>query len=143
MPQVIQPQTALIYVMVTMSAVDRVMDDAEIMEIGNMVRDLPVFEGYNPEMMIPAAQQCADILDTDDGLDNILDLIAGTIPEALHDTAYALAVEVAAANLKVKQEELRFLQLLRNRLDIDKLTAAAIERGAQARHRRLPAEDDE
>ena len=140
MPQVIQPQTALIYVMVTMSAVDRVMDDAEVMEIGNMVRGLPVFEGYNPEMMIPAAQQCADILDMDEGLSNILDLISGTLPSELHDTAYALAVEVASANLHVKQEELRFLQLLRDRLDIDKLTVAAIERGAQARHRKLPAE---
>lgn len=141
MPQVIQPQTALIYVMVTMSAVDRVMDDAEIMEIGNMVRYLPVFKGYNPEMMIPAAQQCADILDSDDGLTNILDLIAGTLPAELHDTAYALAVEVASANLHVKQEELRFLQLLRGRLDLDKLTVAAIERGAQARHRKLPPQD--
>ncbi len=141
MTQVIQPQTALIYVMVTMSAVDRVMDDAEIMEIGNMVRYLPVFNGYNPEMMIPAAQQCADILDTEDGLNNILELIAGILPSSLHDTAYALAVEVAAANLDVKQEELRFLQLLRDRLDLDKLTVAAIERGAQARHRRLPAQD--
>ncbi|PLX33409.1 MAG: Tellurite resistance protein TerB [Hyphomicrobiales bacterium] len=141
MPQLIQPQTALIYVMVTMSAVDRVMDDAEIMEIGNMVRYLPVFKGYNPEMMIPAAQQCADILDSDDGLNNILELISGTLPESLHDTAYALAVEVASANLNVKQEELRFLQLLRDRLHLDKLTVAAIERGAQARHRRLPSED--
>jgi hypothetical protein len=46
-------------------------------------------------------------------------------------------VEVAATDLNVNQEELRFLQMLRDRLGLDKLTIAAIERSAQARYRRL------
>ena len=59
------------------------------------------------------------------------------LPPKLHETAYALAVEVAAADLHVEQEELRFLQMLRDHLDIDKLTVAAIESGARARYRTL------
>jgi len=45
-----------------------------------------------------------------------------------------VAVEVASADLTVAQEELRLLQLLRDALGIEKLIAAAIERGARARH---------
>jgi hypothetical protein len=66
----------------------------------------------------------------------VLDVIAA-LPARLHETAYALAVEVAAADLHVEQEELRFLQMLRDRLDLDKLAVAAIESSARARYRSL------
>ena len=46
-----------------------------------------------------------------------------------------VTVEVAAADLHVEQEELRFLQMLRDRLDLDKLAIAAIERSARVRYR--------
>jgi hypothetical protein len=64
-------------------------------------------------------------------------VIANTLVPRLYETAYALAVEVAAADLHVEQEELRFLQLLRDRLDLDKLTVAAIEHGARVRYRTM------
>jgi hypothetical protein len=41
---------------------------------------------------------------------------------------------VAAADGKVSQEEARLLDLIRYSLTIGKLPAAAIERGARARH---------
>jgi hypothetical protein len=46
-----------------------------------------------------------------------------------------VAVEIAAADLDIRPEEVRILELLRNRLKINKLTSAAIELAAQARHR--------
>jgi len=58
------------------------------------------------------------------------------LPEKFHETAYALAVEIAAADQRIRNEEIRLLQLLRDRLGLDKLTCAAIERGALARFRR-------
>ena len=58
-----------------------------------------------------------------------------TLPAPLYETAYALAVEVAAVDLHVEQEELRFLQILRDYLEVDKLIAAAIERSARVRYR--------
>ena len=63
--------------------------------------------------------------------------MADALPPRLRETGYALAVEIAAADLSVGAEELRLLQLLRDTLDIDKLVAAAIERGARARHMSL------
>jgi hypothetical protein len=44
---------------------------------------------------------------------------------------------VAAADLHVEQEELRFLQILRDRLEIDPLVVAAVERSARVRYRVL------
>ena len=67
----------------------------------------------------------------------MLQTIAGALPRKLHETAYALAVEVAAADLKVPDEEIRLLELLRDALHLDKLVTAAIERSARARHQTI------
>ena len=128
-------QDALIYVMVTMSAVDRTMTDAELAQIGNVTRTLPIFQDFNEERLVRVSKDCGAILAEQDGLDTVLLIIHDALPEGLYDTAYSLAVEVAAADLHVEQEELRLLQILRDRLGLDKLTCAAIERGAMARFR--------
>jgi tellurite resistance protein len=126
---------ALIYAMVTLSASDRTMTDNELMKIGSIVKTLPAFLGYDQKKLVATAEACGKLLQDDNGLDRILSTIKASLPPRLYDTAYALAVEVAAADLHVEQEELRFLQLLRDHLDLDKLTIAAIETGARARHR--------
>ncbi|WP_350332807.1 tellurite resistance TerB family protein [Coralliovum pocilloporae] len=128
---------ALIYVMVTMSAADRTMTDSELMKIGDIVRSLPAFSDFNEEKLVQVAEDCGELLQDEDGLDVIIDKIRESLPSQFYDTAYALAVEVAAADLEVHQEELRYLQFLRDTLDLDKLTVAAIERGARARYRTL------
>lgn len=127
---------ALIYAMVTLSASDSKMTDRELAKIGDVVRGLPAFADFDKERLVPTAEACGAILQQEDGLQRVLDVIAA-LPTRLHETAYALAVEVAAADLHVEQEELRFLQMLRDRLDLDKLAVAAIERGARARYRSL------
>jgi len=128
---------ALIYVMVTISAADRSMTDSELLRIGEIVQTLPIFRDYNRERLIKTAEDCGTLLQDENGLEEVLDVVAEALPQKLYDTAYALAVEVAAADLHVEQEELRFLQMLRDRLNLDKLTIAAIEAGARARHRTL------
>lgn len=125
---------ALIYAMVTMSAVDRTMTDRELKKIGNIVQNLPIFSDYDQEQLVATAQDCIKLMDDDDAIGAVLNVIAASLPQKLYETAYAVAVEVAAADLHVEQEELRFLQRLRDRLNLQKLIAAAIERGARARH---------
>ncbi len=124
---------ALVYVMVTMSAVDSDMTDAELAKIGNIIKSLPVFAGFSEDQLVGTAEKCSEMLAEEGSLNKILD-IAASLPAHLHETAYALAVDVAAADLRVVQEEIRFLQLLRDKLNVDKLIVAAIERGARARH---------
>lgn len=133
----VSPHEALIYAMVTLAAADRAITDNELMKIGDIVKTLPVFHGFDNERLVKAAEACGSILQSDDGLDEILDVIANTLVPRLYETAYALAVEVAAADLHVEQEELRFLQMLRDRLDLDKLTVAAIEHSARVRYRTM------
>ncbi len=128
---------ALIHIMVTMSAADRSMTDAELGKIGNIIKTLPIFKGYTPDMLMMAANVCREVLQAEDGLQQVLDAAKESLPKNLHETAYALAVEVAAADLQVEQEELRLLQIIRDHFKLDKLVCAAIERGARARHQKL------
>jgi tellurite resistance protein len=125
---------ALIYAMVTLSAADRAMTDRELKKIGDVVQTLPIFADFDRERLVAVASDCGAILQDDAGLDTVLGIVAA-LPTKLHETAYAVAVEVAAADLHVEQEELRFLQMLRDRLNLDKLAVAAIERSARVRYR--------
>ncbi len=125
---------ALIHIMVTMSAADRTMSDSELARIGSIIKSLPVFLEFDVQRMVSVANDCTQILQKEDGLDQIIENALDSLPEHLHETAYALAVDVAAADLQIEQEELRLLQILRHKLNIDRLTASAIERGARARH---------
>lgn len=130
----IDHMTALIYTMILVSAADRNMTDAELRTIGEIVRYLPIFKKFDLDKLPKVAADCAEILDDDEGLDKVLEVIKGALPHKLHETAYAVACDVAAADGHLEPEVIRLLELLRHALDIDRLAAAAIERGARARH---------
>ena len=128
---------ALIYTMVLVSAADSNMSDAELMSMGDAVLHLPVFRDFDRQKLPHATSACAKLLQDGDGLDKAFKIIKTALPEKLRETAYALACDVAAADGKVTQEESRILELIRHHLEIGRLPAAAIERGARARHTRL------
>ncbi|WP_114375573.1 tellurite resistance TerB family protein [Elioraea thermophila] len=133
----LSPAEALVFAMVLVSAADRNMTDRELTTIGRIVTQAPAFEGFDTSGLSAIANRCVAVLDEEDGLDKALALIADALPKRLRETAYAFAVEVAAADGAAAQEELRVLELIRHRLEVDRLAAAAIERGARARHARL------
>ncbi len=133
MSSTISHHSALVYTMVLVSAADRDMTDNEIATMGEIVRSLPVFRDYDFDLLATAAETCAELLDAEEGLETALALIRQALPGKLCETAYAVACEVAAADGKVSQEELRLLEIIRHRLDIGRLIAAAIERGVRAR----------
>ncbi|MFO7477360.1 MAG: tellurite resistance TerB family protein [Methyloceanibacter sp.] len=134
MAELLNHHAALIYVMVTMSAVDRTMTDAELARIGQTVSHMPIFRDFDQDQLVKTAEACGEILSEDGGLEHVLLLIRSNLPPKLRETAYAVALEVAAADLDVKEEETRLLEMLRDALDLDKLTIAAIERGIRARN---------
>jgi tellurite resistance protein len=133
----ITPHDALIHIMVTMSAVDRAMTDSELGKIGTIIKTLPVFRDYDTDDLVKSAATCTKTLQAEDGLKQVLDAARDVLPKKLYETAYALAVEVAAADLQVDQMEMRLLQIIRENLKLDRLTCAAIERAARARHQVL------
>ncbi|MGE0665028.1 MAG: tellurite resistance TerB family protein [Sphingomonadales bacterium] len=135
---VLTPHSALVYLMVIVAAADSKMENAEIDAMSNTVSKLPVFREYDRAKLLSAVQACTDILQHGEGLETVLGLVGEAVPSGLRDTAYAIACTVAISDGKVGQEELRLLELIRHQLDIDRLTAAAIERGVVALHRKLP-----
>jgi tellurite resistance protein len=123
--------------MVTVSAVDRAMTDDELHRIGEIVSNLPVFSDYDDNKLVKTAEACGEILSADGGLQQVLRLVRGALPEKLRETAYAVALEVAAADRLVRPEEIRFLEMLGDTLELDRMTTAAIERGIRARNATL------
>lgn len=136
---VLTPHSALVYLMVIVAAADSRMVDAEIGAMSHSVADLPVFKGYDRAKLLASVQACTDILQDSNGLDTVLGLVRAALPSSLRDTAYAIACTVAISDGKVGQEELRLLEMIRHTLDIDRLAAAAIERGMVALNRTVPA----
>jgi len=128
-------QEALVYLMVIMSASDRDMGDEELARIGAIIRTLPAFRGFEQARTLAVAQECQLLLQEEAGLAGVLDLITEALSPELRETAYALAVDIASADLTVKLEEDRILHLLRERFDLDRGTGLAIERAARIRHR--------
>jgi tellurite resistance protein len=128
---------ALIYTMVIVSAADSDMPDAELRIIGDIVGDLPVFGDFDRSELPRVLNDCTDLIGRENGLEETLKAIKTALPAKLRETAYAIACDLVAADGEATQEELRVLELIRHRLNIDRLIAAAIERGARARFQTL------
>lgn len=131
------PEDTLIAVMIAISVSDETIKTAELMSIERMVNHLPIFANYQIERITAVANIVYDILADEDGLDIFWDAVRQNLPQRLHDTAYAMACDVAASDGNARDGELRLLEDMRYELRIDRLLAAAIEAGARARHRTL------
>lgn len=134
MPATISTEQALIYTMVTMSGVEGKVNAIEMAEMRQLVQTLPIFRSFDENRLLTVAQEAGEILQEPEGLETILGLVSQALGPKLRETAYALAVEVAASDLAVGREELRFLAMLRDALGLDKLVTAALERSAIARY---------
>ncbi len=130
----ITAQDALLAIMVAVSASDENLRTSELVAIQRIVHHLPVFAGYDADRFAQVSHVVFDLFEEEDGLDAFFGLIKTALPEKLLETAYALACDVAAADGTLYEQELQFLQEIRDELAIDRLHAAAIERGARARH---------
>jgi tellurite resistance protein len=128
---------ALIYTMVIVSAADSELPDAELRIIGDIVGDLPVFRDFDQGELPSALNDCTELISRENGLEETLKAIKAALPSKLRETAYAIACDLVASDGEASQEELRVLELIRHRLNLEPLVAAAIERGARARFRTL------
>ena len=127
-------QDCLVAMMIAVSASDEDIRTAELIKIQSAVNMLPIFADYDTDRFNLVAQTVFDLFEQEDGLDALFGLIRENLPERLNETAYALACDVAAADGQLYEPELRLLEEMRHELSIDRLHAAAIERGARARH---------
>jgi tellurite resistance protein len=137
LPHPLSPEDCLVAVMIAVSAADQEIRTAELVAIQSVVNHLPVFAGYDSDRLKTIAQTVFDLLEEEDGLDALFGLVRDNLPEKLFETAYAMACDIAASDGATAQPELRMLEEIRHELRIDRLHAAAIERGARARHMTL------
>ncbi len=133
-PASLTAQDALVAVMVAVSISDERIKTSELLTIERIVNHLPVFANYDADRIKTTSQTVFDLFEEEDGLDALFGLLRDGLPERLFETAYALACDVAAADGRLQETELRFLEEIRWELNIDRLHGAAIERGARARH---------
>ena len=149
----LDPHGALIFTMVIVSAADRdILAQAmplsltglermqaviELEIIGDIVGHLPVFRGFDRNRLPKVLEDCSKMLNREEGLEEAFAEIKSVLPANLRETAYAVACDVAAADGEASQEELRVLEMMRHRLNIDRLIAAGIERGTRARFQTL------
>lgn len=136
-PHPLTPQDCLVAMMVAVSASDENMRTSELLKIQSAVNHLPVFGNYDVDRIKTVSQVVFDLFEQEDGLDALFGLIRDNLPDRLYETAYAMACDVAVADGKLPEQELRILEEMRYEFDIDRLHAAAIERGARARHMTL------
>ena len=127
---------ALIHIMVIAASADSKVSDRELEIISRLVNRSPVFETFDHSDLGQVAAQAIDLIKDSSNLERAMEMILGSLPQRLHDTAYALAVEVASVDLRLEQEELRYLEMIRDHLVLDGLIAAAIEASARARLRK-------
>jgi tellurite resistance protein len=130
----LSPEDALVALMVAVSVSDAAIRTAELVNIEQIVNHLPVFANYDADRMRSVGNIVFELFEEEDGLDAFFGLITDALPEKLYETAYAICCDVACADGALAQSELRFLEELRDELNIDRLHAAAIERVARARH---------
>lgn len=130
-------QDLLIRVMLAAAMADAAVTDREFGRISSIVTTLPVFSDVDTNRIVENATAVGALLKREDGLDRLLAEVAKGLPERLYETAYALAVEVVSADVTAREEELNFLLMLEDSLELPKLPVAAIEYSARVRHRTL------
>ncbi|KAA2313714.1 2-dehydro-3-deoxyphosphooctonate aldolase [Pseudooceanicola sediminis] len=133
-PHSLSPQDCLVLLMIAVSVSDETVRTSELIKIENQVNTLPIFADYDDSRITQMSSIVFDLFAEEDGLDALFGLMREHLPERLFETAYALACDVAAADGTLREPELRLLEEIRYELALDRLHAAAIERGARARH---------
>jgi tellurite resistance protein len=127
-------QDALVAIMIAVSASDETIRTSELVTIERIVGHLPAFGGYDGDRIKNVSNIVFDLFGEEDGLDQLFEAARNVLPRRNWETAYALACDVVAADGETRETELRMLEEMRYEFEIDRLHAAAIERGARARH---------
>jgi tellurite resistance protein len=136
-PHSLTPEDCLVAIMIAVSFSDGQVRASELVAIERTVNHLPVFASYDVDRIPDVSAVVVDLFGEEEGLDALFGLVRDNLPERLWETAYALACDIAAADGTIRETELRLLEEMRYELELDRLHAAAIERGARARHMRL------
>lgn len=129
----ITPQAALVYAMVVAAECDDEIADDEIAMIGDIARQLPVFDEVDREEITDMAMTCSAMLAQTDGQARILYQVRAALSPELRETAYALVCDVISSDRRLHHRELDLLDEIRVHLDLSAEVGAAIRQAAEVR----------
>ena len=87
---------ALIHIMVIAASADSKVSDRELEIISRLVNRSPVFETFDHSDLGQVAAQAIDLIKDSSNLERAMEMILGSLPARLHDTAYAATSKAAA-----------------------------------------------
>ena len=114
-PKILTEQDCLIALMVSITIADGNVRTAELVKIQSAVNNLPIFGTYDIGRLNLVSQIVFDLFENEDGLDTLFGLVRDILSERLHETAYALCCDVAAADGMIFETELRLLEEMEER----------------------------
>ena len=100
-------QQVLIHLMLAMAAADEAISDAELSRVERLIDFLPVFENFPPEDLDIVTDSFVELMAVEEGLDSLMTLLASTLPDELHETAYPGRTGALGATLRKKNERKR------------------------------------
>ena len=78
-PPSLTPQDCLVALMITVSVSDATIRTEELLAIEQVVNQLPVFAGYDPDRIKTVSQTVFDLMEEEDGLDALFGLVAAAL----------------------------------------------------------------
>jgi hypothetical protein len=132
----LSPQDALVAVMVAVSVSDETIRTAELVKIEQIVNNLPSSATTTRTARGPWRRRCSNCSRKRTGSTRCSGSCTRRCPNACGKRPMRWPA-TWPQRMAIQQTELRFLEELRHALNIDRLHAAAIERGARARHMTL------
>ena len=139
LPHPMSPQDSLVAVMIAVSAADQSIRTAELVAIQTLVNHLPIFAEYDSDRIRVMAQTVFELFEEDDGLDALFGLVRDSLPEGAATVETGLCAGLRRGRpperaLCWRSPNCACWKKSAMSWGIDRLHAAAIERGARARH---------
>ena len=132
------PQQATLACLYVLAACDGVPSSEELALIDALAASAASLADMAATDRAASLALARDLADAPDGLETLLDLCAQALKNGRDgQIAYAQAVEFVVCHGQVSPEEMHLLDLIANRLSVDRLTRAAIEAAARLRQARF------
>jgi hypothetical protein len=134
---ILSPQDALVAVMLAVSVADETIRTSELVQISNLVENLPIFADYDQASSRRWAPWCWASSSARTASTACSPSCAATCPSGCGRRPTLWPATSPPPTAASPTPEGRMLEEIRDELGLDRLHAAAIERGARARFQTL------
>ena len=112
-------------IMLSAVACDGHISDEEAHSLGTVANRMKLFADINGQKWNRMIDKLMGVLKRD-GVEMLLDKSAASLPQDLHDTAFAVACNLVLADQGIEDEEKQYLSALQKKLGLDRELALKI-----------------